>query len=313
MDRLQALAGTAGYFRRQDALEAGFDDKAINREIRARRWVRIRRGAYTFNDIWSAQDEVERHRITARAVVDRLGPGVALSHTSAVIEHGMAVWDADLSCVHVTRLDGGAGRTEAGVVHHEGFCIDDDLIEREDGLLMVKPARAALEHACLVSSESAVVTLDSGLHVHAFTRAEMESVFALMRSWPKSQRLQIVVRFADGRAESVGESRSRWLCYKYNLPAPELQFEVYDECGRLIGITDMAWPERKLLGEFDGKIKYGRLLRPGEEPGEAVFREKVREDALRAAVRYAMGACQFFCVNSSGLSGQFRWSASRSG
>jgi hypothetical protein len=288
MDRLRVLAGTFGYFRRPDALEAGFDDKAINREIRAKRWVRIRRGAYTFSDLWSAQDEVERHRARARAVVDRLGPGVALSHTSAAIEHGLAVWDADLSRVHVTRLDGGAGRTEAGVVHHEGFCVDEDLVEREDGLLIVKPARAALEHACLVSSESAVVTLDSGLYKRAFERVDMEEAFAVMRSWPSSQRLQIVVRFADGRAESAGESRSRWLCYRHRLPAPELQFEVYDDSGRLIGITDMAWPERKLLGEFDGKVKYGRLLRPGEEPGDAVFREKVREDALRAAVQYAM-------------------------
>lgn len=35
------------------------------------------------------------------------------------------------------------------------------------------------------------------------------------------------------------------------------------------------------MGEFDGRIKYGRLLRPGQDPGEAVFAEKVREDALR--------------------------------
>ena len=36
-----------------------------------------------------------------------------------------------------------------------------------------------------------------------------------------------------------------------------------------------------MLGEFDGRIKYGRLLRPGEEPGDAVFAEKRREDAIR--------------------------------
>ncbi|MDT7681251.1 MAG: hypothetical protein QOG57_1561, partial [Pseudonocardiales bacterium] len=33
--------------------------------------------------------------------------------------------------------------------------------------------------------------------------------------------------------------------------------------------------------EFDGRIKYGRLLRPGQAPGDAVFEEKRREDALR--------------------------------
>jgi hypothetical protein len=39
--------------------------------------------------------------------------------------------------------------------------------------------------------------------------------------------------------------------------------------------------EFRTLGEFDGKIKYGRLLKPGEQPGDVVWREKLREDALR--------------------------------
>jgi hypothetical protein len=35
--------------------------------------------------------------------------------------------------------------------------------------------------------------------------------------------------------------------------------------GNLIGITDFGWPRRGLVGEFDGKVKYGRLphLKPG--------------------------------------------------
>jgi hypothetical protein len=36
------------------------------------------------------------------------------------------------------------------------------------------------------------------------------------------------------------------------------------------------------VAEFDGELTYGRLLRPGQEPGEVVSREKLREDALRA-------------------------------
>lgn len=33
---------------------------------------------------------------------------------------------------------------------------------------------------------------------------------------------------------------------------------------------------------FDGRMKYGRGLQPGREPGDVVFTEKVREDAIRA-------------------------------
>lgn len=44
---------------------------------------------------------------------------------------------------------------------------------------------------------------------------------------------------------------------------------------------DFCWPDRWTLGEFDGKIKYGRLLRPGQSVSEVLFAEKQREDALR--------------------------------
>jgi hypothetical protein len=49
----------------------------------------------------------------------------------------------------------------------------------------------------------------------------------------------------------------------------------------VLGRTDFAWEEHRLVGDFDGRITYGRLLRPGEDAGDAVFREKVREDAIR--------------------------------
>jgi very-short-patch-repair endonuclease len=45
--------------------------------------------------------------------------------------------------------------------------------------------------------------------------------------------------------------------------------------------VDFLWRDWKVVGEFDGKLKYGRELREGEDPGEAVFREKIREDRLR--------------------------------
>jgi hypothetical protein len=47
-----------------------------------------------------------------------------------------------------------------------------------------------------------------------------------------------------------------------------------------VGITDFAWPQHQLFGEFDGKVKYLRHLRGEETPGDAVFREKRREQLL---------------------------------
>ena len=89
-----------------------------------------------------------------------------------------------------------------------------------------------------------------------------------------------VVAFADGRAESVGESRSRIAIARAGLPAPTLQLPVRLTVGT--AYADFGWPAQRVLGEFDGKVKYGRLLKPGQEPGDAVYEEKRREDAVRA-------------------------------
>ena len=286
MDRLRILAETQGYFTRTDALAEDFDDNSIRRAIKTKLWVRLRQGTYTYADLWAAATEADVHTAKARAVARKLGHRVALSHTSAALEHGLTVWGADLSLVHVTRLDGGAGHTEAGVVHHEGFCTEVDLVEI-DGNLVVRKARAAVECASLLTIEAAIVVLDSLLR-SGCSREELLSVFALMSRWPGMQGLQVAVRMADGRAESVGESRSRHLFYAHGLPAPELQFEVRDADGTLVGTVDFAWPAYGLLGEFDGKVKYGRFLKPGEEPSDAVFREKVREDRLREVLQWGM-------------------------
>ncbi|MFN8192814.1 MAG: hypothetical protein U0R80_00860 [Nocardioidaceae bacterium] len=45
--------------------------------------------------------------------------------------------------------------------------------------------------------------------------------------------------------------------------------------------TDWGWPDHRAFGEFDGKVKYGRLLKPGQRIEEVVFAEKEREDLVR--------------------------------
>ncbi len=74
---------------------------------------------------------------------------------------------------------------------------------------------------------------------------------------------------------------SRVKFHHVDLPKPELQYDVCNEVGDWIGRTDFWWPEFDTVGEFDGRIKYGRSLQP-EQPIESVlFDEKLREDAIR--------------------------------
>ena len=98
---------------------------------------------------------------------------------------------------------------------------------------------------------------------------------------PGSRLAREVLNLADARAESPGESYSRVLFHQFRVPKPDLQYHVIGAGGRLVGIADFCWELERHLGEFDGKIKYGRLLREGETPADAVFREKRREDNMR--------------------------------
>ncbi|MFW0794273.1 hypothetical protein AAFP30_10720 [Gordonia sp. CPCC 205515] len=87
------------------------------------------------------------------------------------------------------------------------------------------------------------------------------------------------LELADPLSESVGESWSRAQMIEDGLPIPRLQCEY--QCGTKKYRADAGWADR-LVGEFDGKSKYGRLRKPGESIEDAVIREKLREDELRA-------------------------------
>ena len=61
------------------------------------------------------------------------GP-IAFSHTTSLILQGVDVWDADLSRVHVTRLDEGAARRQRDVVFDEKQ--REDLLRELTGYVM---------------------------------------------------------------------------------------------------------------------------------------------------------------------------------
>ena len=142
----------------------------------------------------------------------------------------------------MTRLDGGAGRIEAGVVHHEGLVLDHE-VDEVGGMRVLSPQRCALEAGSLGSPEAALVLLNSAVTSRPLLREPGRTQFDLMAHWPHVRHLHVPVRMCTDKAESVGETRGVWLFWTQHLPAPTLQHEVYDSTGRLIGRTDYAWPK----------------------------------------------------------------------
>jgi hypothetical protein len=196
--------------------------------------------------------------------------------------------------VHLLRLDQGPTRTEAGIVHHGSRRDIEDELGLYQGILASVPARAVWEVACRSSLEGGVVTADSALHQTPQLKEALDALEDCFALFPGSVKGRTVMRLADGRSDSPGESVTRVQYYRYGIPTPDLQFDVFDDRGVLIGTADFYWEDFRHLGEFDGKMKYQKLLRPGESPSDCVFREKRREDAMRADRR---GMSRFIWVD----------------
>lgn len=286
MDELSHLH-PHGLFLRHEALDFGYDDRDLVAAMADGAIVRVRHGTYVDAAVWAAATPQERFNLRGRAVLMRHPGRVALSHTSGAAALGLRLWDADLRRVHVTRLGDGHAGSHGDVVYHADDSSTRD-VHWHDGIPVVAPVRSALGAAALQSIEAGVVVLDSLIDRGLASMEDLHAAYCEISGAPGTRKLNITVRLVEPGAQSVGESRTRFLCWRAGLPKPVLQFEVRDHHGRLVGITDFAWPEHRLLGEFDGKIKYLRLLKDGERPEDVVVREKVREDELREVTGFGM-------------------------
>lgn len=280
MDALHLLTAAAGFFTRREALGAGYSDRDLTRNVRNGTLHRLRRGAYVFADEWSALGPVDRHLVRARAVLRSLGDDVVLSHVSGAAAHGIDLWGVPLNRVHVTRLDKDPGRVEGDVVHHVGAYSAGDVVT-VDGLRTLPPDTCVLGTALRLGDEAALCLLESGMRAQVVSKERLIATFDQMRRWPGAHRLAPTIALADPRSGSVGESRGRHLFRIGGIPQPELQVAVHRPDGTVAGIPDWYWRGRRMFGEFDGKVKYGALLTPGQSPTDVVFDEKRREDELR--------------------------------
>ena len=281
----QIVQTSGGIFSRKQALDCGETDRTLAAAVRDGAFVRLRRGFYVPTEIYATADRSAKHLLHARAALAGQRGQVALTGVSAAALHGFDIYNTSLEVVHLIRLDNGSTRTEAGIVHHGTRRDIEEEIGLYQGILASIPARAVWEVACQSSLEGGVVTADSALHQRPELKEALDALHDRFALFPGSVKGRTVIRLADGRSDSPGESITRVQYYRYGIPIPDLQFDVLDNQGRLIGTVDFYWDDFRHLGEFDGKIKYEKLLRPGESPSDCVFREKRREDAMRADSR----------------------------
>lgn len=198
-----------------------------------------------------------------------------LSHQSAASLHRLPLLKGELDSVHLLsgKTRGGHKRGRRHI--HAGTPGDSTTVT--DGVRVTSLARTAVDVAAAGSFAQALVVLDGALRLGVTPESLAGELAVRRRAGIAVARRALAC--ADGDSESVGESWSRAQFILAELPPPRLQ--VCHQCRTQRPRVDFDWDGR-LVGEFDGFVKYGReFLRPGEAPADAVFREKVREDELR--------------------------------
>jgi hypothetical protein len=261
-------------------LSDGYTDKELRRFRRAGQLTALRPGAYAVGALPPQAER--RHILEIHAACASLAPDVVVSHGSAAVLHGLPLWGVGLARVHATRSRGRTGGRCGRRVHLHTAPLRDGEITVVDGLRVTTVARTLVDLGRSQPFEQAVVAADAALQRGAVDAADLGAALLRCGGWPGVPAARRALGFADSGSESVGESRSRVAIARFGLPRPMTQLPVADPRGLVVGRADFGWPELRTVGEFDGRIKYGRLLRPGQAAGDAVFAEKLREDRMRA-------------------------------
>ncbi|MDQ6657367.1 MAG: type IV toxin-antitoxin system AbiEi family antitoxin domain-containing protein [Actinomycetota bacterium] len=262
--------------RRAELRDRGFSDVEILRMCRSGRWLRLAQGVYVEQ---SDRTRPDAYRLRVAAVASQT-PATVVSHQSAAVLHGVPLFRAPMQRVHTVRPARGGSRTSTDRQLHTALLPDEDVVEL-NGLQVTSVARTLFDIGRTLPFETAVAATDFALH-HSLVRPScLRAQLDRVRTGPGVGRARRVFEFADGRSESIGESRTRVLFRTFGLPRPEPQLRVFGPDGNFLGRADFGLEQYAVLCEFDGPAKYDELLAPGETARMAIAKEKRREDRFR--------------------------------
>ncbi|MDI2034653.1 type IV toxin-antitoxin system AbiEi family antitoxin domain-containing protein [Paenarthrobacter nitroguajacolicus] len=256
--------------------QAGLNDRKIAAFVRSGELVRPRRGCYIRSSTWAAQKRSVRSlQLIAAHTLGTLttsARGFVYSHTSAARLHGLYLLEVD-DRVHITTPTT-ASRSCHGmdVVPHTRTLEPGD-IRTVRGMLCTSLERTVVDSCLILNDRQSLVLMDHALRFGA-DRAQMQLMCDHLKGRNGVVALRRALANADARSESPGETLTRELLQRLRIDMPDLQVRVSTVEGdhRL----DLAWRNKKLALEFDGKVKYFDYA----PTSEVLYKERQRENAL---------------------------------
>jgi very-short-patch-repair endonuclease len=201
----------------------------------------------------------------------RLAAVLLTAPTGAVLSHHTAadLWDIAIPLqdpggarVHLTVPSSSRAESRRDRSVHRVPLADEDTTRR-DGMPLTTPARTWRDLAGVLPPSALLAVTDQVLD-RWVSRAELVRQLGRQATGRGCARARAVLPVADARAESPMESVLRWLVHEAGLPAPELQHTVRDHAGGFLGRADLAWPDRRVLVEFDGDVHRDRAVFVGD-------------------------------------------------
>lgn len=263
-------------YRYCDLVAEGLPEHEIKSLVSAGELIKVRHGGYARGQYAAGE---QAHRALIATTVPTLAPDSVLSHQSAALLWGLPVPLRLLDKVHATR-GGSSGGNVTATLHSHRRLLAAQQITSVDGYLVTTLARSAVDLATMTRRPESLAVLDAALRLGCPVDLLAEELDASGR-----RRGIGLVRWslphANGLSESPGESISRYWMIMGGVAEPELQFEVRDDRGHLLGRSDFAWPAHRVLGEFDGQIKYEEASGLSDRSvTEVVMAEKRRETSI---------------------------------
>ncbi|WP_448625223.1 endonuclease domain-containing protein [Geodermatophilus sp. URMC 64] len=205
---------------------------------------------------------VDDHRLRARAAALVMPPEAAIGGRSAAAWFG-APFAGLADPVLVIAPRGSTWDGPRGVRVHKTDLRPSEVWTTDDGVRLTTARRTAWDIATIETLPTAVALLDgmlrdSKLDDGPLTERALADEFDARRGRWGSKRAQAVLPLVDGRAMSPPESRVRVACVRAGLPRPVPQFEVWVD-GVFLGQVDLAWPEAKLIIEYEGAYHFDEL------------------------------------------------------
>lgn len=248
-----------GLFIGSHAVAAG---ALTTRQLRSGPFRRLMQNVYA--DL-SMRDD---HQLRARGAGLLMPSGAAIGGRSAAAWWGAPFSGAgDPVLVVVPRACSWDG--PRGVRVHKTDLGPRDVVTVEEDLRITTAARTAWDVATLEPLMAAVPLIDGMLRegrrtADGLTEAAMVAEFLRRRGQWRSVRALKLLPLVDGRAMSPPESKVRLACHLAGLPHPIPQFEVV-EGGVFLGQVDLAWPEARLIVEYEGAYHFDGLQIPKDD------------------------------------------------